>query len=334
MKIQFPRRNLSPRLRKTLAPGKDFADKTKARFLAEFDAHHGANAYTPRFTMASWSVGLAFILIIIATTFGTSVYADAKNVPADSVLYPFKRLNESVVLDFASPEQKMQLEATFASRRADEIQDLQERNPSSTLLTRLSDDLGANITASANILPEQEQEEGHGDGKDSSHGNGNFAHFCAGINSAIAASSSLVQAILSGRADAVTRLEAACATNAASSSTTTVIIKDENSGHGDREDGGEKNTTSTNKSSGSSDDDSEHVGRLVNASVGANATTTVLTGNTSTSNSDGNGSGEEQKGDGGNTNSGKGDGGSGSGSGDDLTGTVTSTVSTTASFHL
>lgn len=132
-----------------LPPSKEFKEKAKGRFLAAFDAHYPVPA-RPRpseFILAMRA--LAIVLGCVAVIFGgASVYADTTNVPADNILYPLKRLTESVQLVLTVPSARPQLEATFAAQRAVEISDLAERHPSSTLIPHLENDLNVAVNAS------------------------------------------------------------------------------------------------------------------------------------------------------------------------------------------
>lgn len=135
------------------SPTKEFKEKAKARFLAAFDARYPApppvfaRPRAPEFILAMRA--LVIVLAIAAVVIGgASVYADTANVPADNPLYPLKRLDESVQLTLTVPAAKPQLEATLAARRANEIIDLAERHPTSTLLPRLANDLTNAVSAS------------------------------------------------------------------------------------------------------------------------------------------------------------------------------------------
>jgi hypothetical protein len=77
-----------------------------------------------------------------------SAYADTANVAADSPLYPLKRLTENVQLALTPVSSQGQLEATLATRRAHEIDDLSVRKPSSTLIGSLSLDFQSDVSSS------------------------------------------------------------------------------------------------------------------------------------------------------------------------------------------
>ncbi len=132
-----------------LSPSRAFEAKAKARFLAAFDARHGIPSAQPVVRLGfvfKATAGLAALLMVL---FGSvSVYADTANVPADSVLYPWKRLTESVQLAVTPASQKAELQATLAARRVAEIDDLETRQPTSTVLVNLQSDANAAVNAS------------------------------------------------------------------------------------------------------------------------------------------------------------------------------------------
>ncbi|HEX4103934.1 MAG TPA: DUF5667 domain-containing protein [Candidatus Paceibacterota bacterium] len=148
---------LPRRVKKLFTPDGDFTQKAKGRFLATFDAAH-AGAAAHRGTAAVHGSRFALIIKIIAVgaaafaifIASASVYADTTNVPIESPLYPLKRLAENVQLAVTPPAAKPQLEATLATRRASEINDLEATHPTSTLLPTLAADLNEDVTASIN----------------------------------------------------------------------------------------------------------------------------------------------------------------------------------------
>lgn len=146
------------------SPSKEFEKKAKARFLAVFDAHYPAPAHPRASEFILAMRALAVVLGCAAVVFGgASVYAETKNVPADNPLYPLKRLSESVQLALTAPSAKPQLEASLAARRADEITDIAERHPSSTLISHLTNDLNTAVDASISGADE-EARKGRGNG--------------------------------------------------------------------------------------------------------------------------------------------------------------------------
>jgi hypothetical protein len=160
--FNFNNEKLPRATRKMLSPSRKFKEKAKGRFLVAFDARHPApTAHLAMawfaFVMKTTAVTLAVATVLLG---GASVYADTKNVPADNPLYPLKRLGESVQLAVItvgrSTGQGAELQATFATRRADEIADLEERHPTSTLLPRLANDFGIAVTASIDDVEKTE----------------------------------------------------------------------------------------------------------------------------------------------------------------------------------
>lgn len=132
-------------------PSKEFKEKAKTRFLAVFDAQFPASARPRASEFVLAMRALAVVLGVAAVVFGgASVYADTQNVAADNPLYPLKRLSESVQLSLTPGTAKLQVEASIAARRAEEIADLEERHPSSTLLPGLTKDLTKAVRASMN----------------------------------------------------------------------------------------------------------------------------------------------------------------------------------------
>jgi hypothetical protein len=134
-----------------LSPRKEFTEKTKSRFLATFDAHYGTRPQERRSSsqgIGAWAKGFATLLSLAAIMVGVSAYADTANVAADSPLYPFKRLTENVQLALTPMSSQGQFEATLATRRAHEIDDLSVRMPSSTLIGRLSLDFQTDVSSS------------------------------------------------------------------------------------------------------------------------------------------------------------------------------------------
>ena len=135
-----------------LKPSKTFLEAGKKRFLAAFDLQFGARVPASGFRQAH-SFAFKVIMAAVAVfglTSGAAVYADARNVPADSPLYPLKRVAESVQLTFAATEARPALQGQFAARRLGEINDLAERNPKSNALPKLQDDLHEAMDSSVN----------------------------------------------------------------------------------------------------------------------------------------------------------------------------------------
>jgi hypothetical protein len=130
-------------------PRKQFMDDAKNRFLAAFDAQYGVRS-APRamHRMAGWAKGLIVAGAFAAVMVSVSAYADNANVPADSPLYPLKRLSEDVQLALTPASGQAQFEVTLATRRANEIQDLSVRKPSSTLIAGLSVDFENAVSSS------------------------------------------------------------------------------------------------------------------------------------------------------------------------------------------
>ncbi len=220
------------------SPSKEFKERTKARFLAAFDARYPTplRPRTSEFVLAIRA--LAIVLGIAAVALGSAtVYADTQNVPADNPLYPLKRLGESVQLTLTVPAAKPQLEATLAARRAGEITDLAERHPSSTLLPNLAQDLANAVTASLGGTENRGGETGTGNGAPAarpvantmispvasstaqSPKPDNLKRVCGTLQSFLNPSSSVVEGGFLGHTNVLQRFEDRCGSaNATSSS--------------------------------------------------------------------------------------------------------------------
>lgn len=146
MKLNFWNNEKVPKeAGKVLLPRSEFIKKAKGRFLAAFDAHY--RTYKKPHSVSIYKTAIVFVALF-ALLAGASAYADTNNVAVTSPLYPLKRLNENVRLALASPEGKADIQATLVTRRADEINDLQTSEPSSTEISVLRKELQATIQAS------------------------------------------------------------------------------------------------------------------------------------------------------------------------------------------
>ena len=200
MKISiFKNRTLSREARRELRPGKASIKRGRERFLAAFDASTIAagaripaagNALHPRAALfAKFAIGILAVLCIAT---GVSVYADTANVPVTSPLYPWKRLGENVQLALtASAEQKAQLQATFAVRRAEELQTLAAVHPSSTMIPGLTKDLNEDISSSlSTVVPAAGEGVGAGFGHERGSSRGAHQNGSGGVGSGAEISSS------------------------------------------------------------------------------------------------------------------------------------------------
>jgi len=179
--IFFGRGNLTGRWRSYFSPRREFLKSGKEKFLAAFDAQFGIRVSGLGFrNVRSFAFKILVAMVaIFGLAFGASVYADSRNVPADSPIYPLKRLAESVQLAFAATKAKPVLQAKFATRRKNEITDLEQRKPSSTMLASLTKDLGATIDDSVRNAKKARLQDGA------------LEDFCGNIIATIGASSSL-----------------------------------------------------------------------------------------------------------------------------------------------
>ena len=127
-------------------PSPIFKDDAKKKFMAAFETRY-PSPRTAWLLPAGRMIGAAAAVLAIVAS-GATVYADTANVRADSPLYPLKRLGENVQLAVAPPAAHASLEAAFAARRVAEIDDLQGRNPSSTMIAELANDASSSVDAS------------------------------------------------------------------------------------------------------------------------------------------------------------------------------------------
>lgn len=180
-------------------PSPIFKDSAKRKFLAAFDMRYPASEGAPWLVLTARLLGAAFAIAAIVMS-GATLYADAANVPADSPLYPFKRLGENVQLAVTPPQGDASLQATFAARRVAEITDLENRNPRSTMITKLSSD--ADNAVDASIVA----------AGDSNLGGGALTHLCVRLLSALVPSSTVTstQEDLHGNLNLLDRFTSRC----------------------------------------------------------------------------------------------------------------------------
>lgn len=151
MKLRFikNKKELPEALKKGLLPSEAFLVRGKKHFLAAFDASglsRGPAEKNSIFTTTlKFGIGIMAVIAVVASA---SAYADNANVAADSPLYPLKRLGENVQLILAPHEEQIQLQNTFTARRINEIDDLQARHPSSTLIPALTSNLEQDMSSS------------------------------------------------------------------------------------------------------------------------------------------------------------------------------------------
>jgi hypothetical protein len=162
MKFKLSKENseLAPSLQKALLPRKEFVQEGKQKFLAAFDIsglarpQHAVSKVTLFF---KFGIGALAAVAIVA---GATVYADTANVSASSAFYPLKRLGENVQYTLTPTQDKAQLQATFATRRVQEIKDLQANNASSTLIPALTDDIDEDVSSSLSLANKTDLSDG------------------------------------------------------------------------------------------------------------------------------------------------------------------------------
>jgi|GEM_PF-5710770 len=339
MKLKLSKNKISPRLTKAITPDSEFVERTKARFLSEFDARHGVpvSSFGFRFRAPAWTAA-AFVIVIAGTAFGASAYADSKNVPADSPLYGLKRMRENVVLAFASPAEKVDLQAEFTARRADEIVDLESRKPSSTIIENLKTELDDDITESATVFAHATTTPPGGP-----EANG-LVVFCAGIEQAINVSSTVIQGVFSRHGGEIEHLRGICEPEHGVTTSTDDGLNEGHGGHGDHDRNilimNGTSTASTSKaiqkdsgrSRGSDQGDHEddvNGGTIATSSVPVSLINIVSSTIMSTTSERG-GDGGGDKNDGGHND----DGGDRSGSGNGIIASTTALVSSTITLPL
>lgn len=154
MKIPFiknKKEDIPETFKKGLLPSAEFLQRGRKNFLAAYDASPFTKSAPHKSSIFALGLKLGVgIMAVIAVVASASAYADTANVSAESPLYPLKRLGETVQLILTPSSQKAQVQANFAVRRANEIMDLQVKNPSSTLIPALTSALGQDISSSLN----------------------------------------------------------------------------------------------------------------------------------------------------------------------------------------
>ncbi|HVM76894.1 MAG TPA: DUF5667 domain-containing protein [Candidatus Paceibacterota bacterium] len=169
--------------KKLLHPDRDFAAEAKERYLAAFDARHGTRPEAVRRAPHAWAKVLIAAAACAAIMMSVSAYADTANVAADNPLYPLKRLSENVRLALAPQGEQAEIQVSLADRRANEIEDLSVRKPTSTIIAKLSLDLQDAVSSS---LGDVQDENGNND--DNGNGNRDGDHTHPVITSALNAS--------------------------------------------------------------------------------------------------------------------------------------------------
>ena len=240
-------------------PSREFNKKLKSRFLAAFDAHYPVVMNRPsEFILAAKA--LAGVLALAAIVLGgASVYADTKNVSADNPLYPLKRFGESVQLALATPEEKPQLEAALATRRADEITDLEDRHPTSTLLPKLASDFGNAVSSS---IDNEEQEEKKNPQQ------ANLKEVCNTLQRFLGATSSIINNEFSNNSGTVRRFEKHCGQHGGGASKN-------NGGNGGENSGGGHRRGSRGDGGDNSDGNDGNANATTTTDTNTNATTSV-----------------------------------------------------------
>ncbi len=191
MRFYGKKEGLSGKMKKELAPDRQFAERAKKDFLAFFDVKQssrpagavflsekeGVAGLGARVRYAWWGTGA--VVAALGLVAATSAFADVANVAPSNPLYPLKRLAENVQLTFAGTAQKPVLELAFAARRAQEIDAIAAQpDPAAhkALIKSLKDDFNNEVSSS---LAAAAHARGNGD---------SLAGFCGSL-AAIATSS-------------------------------------------------------------------------------------------------------------------------------------------------
>ena len=124
----FNKEKLPNGFRKILLPRRKFLNASKGAFLAVYDIRYRHMLRPSSHLPSIYRLSISLVALVAISTAGASVYADNQNVPADSPLYPLKRLSESVQIVLASSADKPQLQAKLAARRGEEIAQLEAKD--------------------------------------------------------------------------------------------------------------------------------------------------------------------------------------------------------------
>ncbi len=130
---------------------KDVAEKTKLAYLENYRRKFPFIKESRRsfhYFAFGFASGIALILIIS----GSAVYANQTNVGADSLLYPMKRIYESIDLGLSGKTEKSLLQVEFADRRLKEIEDITKKSPENPKVTNLLKDLENSVKDSMTSL--------------------------------------------------------------------------------------------------------------------------------------------------------------------------------------
>ncbi len=107
---------------------KDFLERTKLIYMENFRNKFPETQISRR-SFRPFALGFAGGVSLMLIISSTAVYADQKDVGADSILYPMKRAYESISLTVASNAEKPLLQLEFAGRRLNEIENIAKESP-------------------------------------------------------------------------------------------------------------------------------------------------------------------------------------------------------------
>lgn len=126
--------------KKSLEPREKFVRDTERVFISTFKEKFPERAPSHSYVFTYLARGLATSVAVMALAITTSTYANYKNVDASNVLYPLKRLNESIRLSIASDENKSTLHLEFAERRMTELAALKNENMGNGKISELANE--------------------------------------------------------------------------------------------------------------------------------------------------------------------------------------------------
>lgn len=139
------------------APSEDFVQKTRIAFLSAFDKSLESRARGRRpasYFLRGLATGVASVLVLISG----AVYAEQRDVSADSFLYPLKRSYEAVSFSVVSRDDRPALHLEYAERRLLELEDLKSRDATNKQIIPLTADFKKELELSMAVFDDEEEE--------------------------------------------------------------------------------------------------------------------------------------------------------------------------------
>ncbi|MBP9822074.1 MAG: hypothetical protein KBC81_01340 [Candidatus Pacebacteria bacterium] len=112
-------------LRSYVQPDKTFLNSTKEKFVLMSQQRNSASVIKHYHLMKYATV---FAVVALSMVTGLSVFADVSDVSVAHPLYDFKRVSEQVRLKASSPVKQVELHRVFATRRLQEVVELENEN--------------------------------------------------------------------------------------------------------------------------------------------------------------------------------------------------------------